>query len=336
MTLGAGRIGGLVAALVLLLAGPAAAAELRVGFIPVIGAAQLFVIEGEGWDRQAGIDVVPTQFESGPAMISALASGTLDAYYGGIGPLMVAQTRGIDVRVVAASAVGEMAVVARGALAGLGGGDVVAALNAFKAREGRPARIASQPPGSMPDTVLRYWLAKVVKADPASYEIVGMGIEQTQQALLAGAVDAASIREPTLTLVLERDPGVKLLAVGNQMMPDQPGSVLGLTGDFIRRDPEMAARLVALHVRATDLLNQNPDATARHLQRGLGKGLVPVEVYRRALASPASSFVADPGRIRAATGVMQDFQLGLGVLKTPADLERLFDGSFYLKARTVQ
>ena len=334
MTLKTGRIGGVVAVLALLLAGPAAAAELRVGFIPVIGAAQLFVIEGEGWDRQAGIEVVPTQFESGPAMISALASGTLDAYYGGIGPLMVAQTRGIDVRVVAASAVGEMAVVARGALAGAGG-DVVAALRAFADREGRPARIASQPPGSVPDTVLRYWLAKVVKADPATYEVVGMGIEQTQQALLAGAVDAASIREPTLTLVLERDPGVRLLAVGNQMMPDQPGSVLGLTGDFIRRDPEAAAKLVALHVRATDFLNQHPDAAARHLQKGLGKGIVPVDVYRRALASPASSFVADPGRIRAATGVMQDFQLGLGVLKTPADLDRLFDGSFYLTARTT-
>ena len=335
MTLKSGRIWGMAAALALLLAGPVSAAELRVGFIPVIGAAQLFVIEGAGWDREAGIELLPTQFESGPAMISALASGTLDAYYGGIGPLMVAQTRGIDVKVVAACAVGEMAVVARGALAGLAGGDMAAVLAAFRAKEGHPARIASQPPGSVPDTVLRYWLAKVVKADPASYEIVGMGIEQTQQALLAGAVDAASIREPTLTLVMERDPGVKLLAVGNQMMTDQPGSVLGLTGDFISRDPGMAAKLVALHVRATDLLNQKPDAAARHLQKGLGKGIVPVDVYHHALASPASVFVADPGRIRAATGVMQEFQLGLGVLKTSADLGRLFDGSLYLKARAV-
>ena len=32
---------------------------------------------------------------------------------------------------------------------------------------------------------------------------------------------------------------------------------------------------------------------------------------------------------------MQEFQLGLGVLKTSADLGRLFDGSLYLKARAV-
>ncbi len=329
-------ISGVVAVLALGAAGTVSAAELRVGFIPVIGVAQLFVIEGEGWDRQAGITISPTQFESGPAMISALASGTLDAYYGGIGPLMVAQTKGLDVRVVAADAVGEMAVVARGPLAALATGEAAAALKAFAAQEKRPARIASQPSGSVPDTVLRYWLTTMIKADPATYEVVGMGIEQTQQALLAGAVDAASVREPTLTLVQERDAAAKVLAIGNQMMPDQPGSVLALTGDFIRRDPAMAERLVALHVRATDLLNRNPEQAARHLQKGLGKGLVPVEVFRRALVSPASNFIADPGRIRVATGVMQEFQLRLGVLKVPADLDRLFDGSIYSAARTAK
>lgn len=311
---------------------PASAGELRVGFIPVAGVAQLFVIEGEGWDRAAGLEIKPTQFESGPAMIGALASGTLDAYYGGIGPILVASGRGIDVKVVAATAIEEMTVVGRDAFAKLAAGGVAEGMKAFKAKEGRPVRIASQPAGSVPDTVLRYWLSKAVKADPATYDIVAMGIEQTQQALLAGAVDAASIREPTLTLVLERDPAVKLLAVGHDMMPDQPGSVLAVTGDFIRREPEAAAKLVAMHERATRLLHEHPETAAAHLQKGLGKGIVPVEVYKRALTSPASNFVADPDRIRTATGIMQDFQVGLGVLKAPADLDRIFDNTLFKKA----
>jgi len=315
-----------------LAAGPAAAGELRIGFIPVAGSGQLFVIEGEGWAKEAGFDLKPTQFESGPAMISALASGTLDAYYGGIGPILVASSRGIDARVVAAAAVEEMTVVGRGSFAELVGQGVAAGLAAFRAKEGRPARIASQPPGSVPDTVLRYWLTNAVKADPATYDIVPMGIEQTQQALLAGAVDGASIREPTLTLVLERDSGVKLLAVGGQMMVNQPGSVLAVTGDFIRRDPGAVATLVALHVRATRELHDDPDRAAVHLQQGLGKGIVPVEVYQRALRSPASHFIADPEQIRTATQIMQEFQVGLGVLKSPADLNRIFDASFYRQA----
>lgn len=315
-----------------LAAGPTMAGDLRVGFIPVAGVAQLFVIEGEGWAREAGFEIKPTQFESGPAMIGALASGTLDAYYGGIGPILVASGRGIDVKVVAATAIEEMAVVGRPPFAEMATPDVAAGLKAFVAREKRPVRIASQPAGSVPDTVLRYWLANGVKADPATYEIIAMGIEQTQQALLAGAVDAASIREPTLTLVLERDPTVKLLVVGGQMMANQPGSVLAVTGDFIRRDPEAVARLVALHERATRLLREHPAQAAIHLQNGLGKGIVPVEVYRRALTSPASNFVADPDRIKAATAIMQDFQIGLGVLKTRADLDGVFDDTFYKRA----
>ncbi|MEI8396421.1 MAG: ABC transporter substrate-binding protein [Rhodospirillaceae bacterium] len=323
--------------LILLGAGPVAAETVRVGFIPVAAVGQLFVIEGEGWAAAAGLDLKLTQFESGPAMISALASGTLDAFYGGIGGLMVASGRGIDVKVVAACAIGEMAMVSRGLLSKLvGDGDLITGLQAFQAKTGRRARIASQPAGSVPDTVLRYWLTTVIKVPPSLYEIVGMGIEQTQQALLAGVVDGAAIREPTLTLVLEREPTAKLLALGTQMMPNQPGSVLAVPGDFIRRRPETVTKLVALHERATRLLQEQPDRAALHLQKGLGLGILPVGVFRRALHSPTSVFEADPGRIRAATAVMQAFQLELGVLTTPADLDRLFDGTFYQRAMIVQ
>ena len=177
-----------------------AATDVRVGFIPVVGAGQFFVIDGEGWARDAGLNL-KTQFESGPAMISALASGTLDAYYGGIGPIMVASARGID-KVYAATAIEEMTFVGRADFGAQPDAATAAGFKAFAERQGRPVKIATQPP--VPDTVLRYWLQNVIKADPATYQITAMGIEATQQALLAGAVDAATIREPTLTVA--RDP----------------------------------------------------------------------------------------------------------------------------------
>jgi NitT/TauT family transport system substrate-binding protein len=334
------RIAGLLPALAAVMlagaAGTARAAEIKVGFIPVVGIAQLFVMEGEGWAREAGLELKLTQFESGPAMISALASGTLDAYYGGIGPIMVAASRGVETKVVAATAVEEMAVVARGDLAARLGTDLAQGFKTFAQTQGRPVRIGTQPPGSVPDTVLRYWLETVVKADAASVQIVGMGIEQTQQALLAGAIDAASIREPTLTLVLERDPSMKLLALGGEMMPNQPGSVLAVSGGLLRRDAEAVAKLVALHVRATRLLREEPARAAIHLQKELGKGMVPVATFERALISPASKFAADPNQIKAATALMQDFQLRLGVLKAAADLDALFDDQWYRRAAVAR
>ncbi|RZK88425.1 MAG: ABC transporter substrate-binding protein, partial [Methylobacterium sp.] len=92
----------LAAALFALGAGPAPAqtalVPVRIGVIPVIGAAPIFVANGEGWLEAAGLKPGFTTFESGPNMIQALASGTIDVYVAGIAPLAVARTKNIDVR----------------------------------------------------------------------------------------------------------------------------------------------------------------------------------------------------------------------------------------------
>src|SRR5215207_5054195 len=101
------------------LAAPARAqtVPVRVGVIPIIGAAPIFVANGEGWTKEAGLDLKFTTFESGPNMIQALASGTIDVYVGGVMPLAVARTKGVGAKVVTATAVEEMVFVAAPRLA---------------------------------------------------------------------------------------------------------------------------------------------------------------------------------------------------------------------------
>lgn len=314
-------------------AGPALAdpVTIRVGYIPVIGAAQLFVIDQQGWAREAQIDLQLTQFDSGPNAIQGLASGTIDAYWAGVGPLAVARARGVDVRVVAATAIEELAMVTSGALAEqLGeGGTPAEAFARFAAAQGRPARLATQPAGSVPNTVLQYWLWEVARVERSQVEIVPMGIDATQQALLAGAVDGATIREPALTIVQDRDPHARLVALGGQMFPNQPGTVLAVTGALVQQHPEAVRALVALTVRATELLHRDPAAGVPAVQSALGRGLVEPDTLRRALASPASRFIADPRAIIESTAAMQDFQVRIGVLERAAPLDGLFDTSFY-------
>ena len=154
------------------LALPAAAqTQVRIGVIPVLGVAPIFVVEKEGWAREAGFDFKFTTFESGPAMIQALASGTLDVYVAGVAPLGVARSKGIDIRVVTATAIEEMTVAVGPKLApsfkpGVSGAQ---ALKDFRAANGKPARLATQPPGSVPHTTLVHWLTQVIKADKADY-----------------------------------------------------------------------------------------------------------------------------------------------------------------------
>ncbi|GEO99916.1 ABC transporter substrate-binding protein [Methylobacterium haplocladii] len=311
---------------------------VRIGVIPVIGAAPIFVARGEGWLKEAGLEPTFTTFESGPNMIQALASGTIDVYVAGVAPLAVARTKGIDVRVVAATAVEEMVFVAGPKLAPYfaSTSSKAEAFKAFKAKEGRAARLATQPPGSVPNTTLQHWLWQVAKADKADAEVVPMGIDATQQAVLAGAMDGASIREPALTIVQMRNPAIKLIATGAEMFPDQPGTVVAVYGKFADKNPAAVEGLVKALVRATDLLKADPAKAAPHVEAALGKGITDVATIQKAISSPAAKFITDPRQIIAATKAMQAYQVSIGTLDKEAPTDGLFDAKPYEKAVTPQ
>ena len=86
---------------------------LEMAYMPIVPCSQLFVMEGMGWAKEAGINLKLTRFSNGPAIvaipkrctISASRSGACEASSGRIG-------RGSDVRHPAASA-GDWALSAR-------------------------------------------------------------------------------------------------------------------------------------------------------------------------------------------------------------------------------
>jgi NitT/TauT family transport system substrate-binding protein len=321
-------------ALALVSSAHAASTPVRIGYIPVLGAAQIFVADHAGWLADAGLSARFIPFESGPNMIQALASGKLEIYVAGVAPLAVARSKGIDVKVVAATAIDEMTVVVGRKLATYFKRDVepAEAFKAFAQATGHPARLATQPPGSVPDTTLNHWLFEVAKVAPADVAIVPMGIEATQQAVLAGAVDGATLREPAVTIVRTRDPAAKIVALGQDMFPDQPGTVVAVPEAFLKSHPSEVTALVAAIVRATALIKGKPEDAVDPLEAALGKGIIPKDLILAALRSPASRFTADPDVIVASTKAMQAYQVKLGTLDKTYPLEELFDDSFYKHA----
>jgi NitT/TauT family transport system substrate-binding protein len=308
-----------------------AATTLRVGYIPIIPMTQLYVITGEGWSKDAGLTLQTTSFQSGPAMIQALASGTLDVAYVGIGPALIARSKGVKLKVVAANVIDQVALIGRGPLAKAmaGAANPAEGVKAFIAANGRRPKIGSLPAGSVPDTVLRYWMAEVAHIASDDVEIVGMGEQPLQQALLTGAIDGASILEPILTLVKSRLQDATIIAKAGTMFPKQPGAVLAVTEDAIARNRDAVAELVKLHIRATAFAKSNPDRTAELVTDLIGKGLVERDVMRTALTSDATTFVDDPRVILDSTKKMQAFQQSLNQITEPVDVDTLFDFSFH-------
>jgi NitT/TauT family transport system substrate-binding protein len=309
---------------------------VRIGYIPVMGAAQVFVAQGEGWFKQQGLNVQFTKFESGPNLIQAVASGTIDVYNAGFAPLLVARSKGQDIRVIAATVVEELGIAAAPSLAPYFEGKKVhekaAALKAFREKNGRPAKFATQPVGSGPHTSLVYWLQEVIKADKADYEIVEQGIDATQRAILTSAVDAGSIREPALAIVRKQNPNIKLIADGGEIFPNFPGVVLAVTADFATKNPDAVKKLIRLTVRATEFLAKNPEKSVPHLGEAFGKGLLPDDILLASLKSPQTRFVSDPNRITDSAVKLQDFQVKIGVLKKAEPVDGLFALNVYKEA----
>lgn len=322
----------------LLAGGPAlpqgkAAVPVRIGYVPVIGAAPLFVMAGAGWTREAGLEAALTKFESGPPAIQALASGTLDVLFVGIAPVAVARSRGLPVRVVAASGIGGNGFAVQaplGAAFEAAGGRAREAFARFRETSGRPAKLATLPAGGTPTVALRYWLRRE-EVDPSDVQIVPMGIEAVQGAMLSGAVDGATVLEPSLTLVQGRNPKIRTIAYSAEMFPNLPGVVVAVTDGFAAREPAAVESLVRLAIRARQLILERPAEAAPHVQAVLAGGLVGVQVYEAALRSKAVTFVVDPRLIVEATKASLAFEVEIGDFPAAPSTDGLFDPSWYVK-----
>lgn len=304
--------------------------EVEIGYMPILPVSQLFVGLGEGWMDEGGIKPELVQFQNGPAMVQAILAGQLDVAHFGIGPAMVARAKGADIKVVASSIVEQISFVAVGDLVPyFENGDAKTAFARFAEEEGRKAVVTTFPVGSVPETVLQYWLIKQLGVDVDDVEIIYQGAAQVQQALLTGAVDAAAILEPIVTIAMERVDGAKVVAKGSEMFPGQPGAVLVVREGLIRDHPEVVEMLVESHKRATDLLNGDAEKVSGYVQKYVGGGRLPVDTVEAALRNANGTFVADPNFIVPGTQAMHDFQEEIGTLKGKVDIDTLFDTTFY-------
>ena len=99
-----------------------------------------------------------------------------------------------------------------------------------------------------------------------------MGIDATQQAILVGAVEGGTVREPAVTIVTQRDPGIKVVALGGVMFPDQPGTVIAVTAAFLRDHSDKVQAIVNGAVRAVRLIGTGSRARRGPCRAGARQG----------------------------------------------------------------
>ncbi|MUW14628.1 ABC transporter substrate-binding protein [Halorubrum sp. CBA1125] len=301
--------------------------ELTVAHMPIYPDLQWYVMEGEGYFSEIDAGVTGQEFTDGPAIVQAFGGGDIDVAMFGIVPAMIVIDRDIPAQVTAANIREPMAIMAESSFHDTFEEHGAEAFATWEEENGQPFRFGTFPQGSVPDVLLRYWLQDI-GVDPESNESVEIieinGASAVWQAIANDEIDGTSIMEPVPTIAEAEGSSVTILRTAAEILPGQPAAVT-LMSDAVRESP-LAVQFLEQHVRATEFIEENPDATAQHVEEGIG---MPADRARRALDSPLSNFITDPNEITDATQVFSEFAAENGQIDAQLSTEEIFDLEVY-------
>jgi NitT/TauT family transport system substrate-binding protein len=293
--------------------------------MPIFPDLQYFVMESEGFFENVDAAVEGSEFTDGPAIVRAYGSGELDVAMFGIVPSMIVIDRGIPAKVTAANIKEPMAILAHEDLQAMWEDHGTDAFSVWREEKGRKFRFGTFPQGSVPDVLLRYWIEQE-GVDTSAVDVIEInGANAVWQAIANGEIDGSSIMEPVPTRA-DAAEGVPIgtFRTAAEIMPGQPAAVT-LMSDDVRGTP-VATQFLEQHVRATEFIRNNPNATAEIVESGIG---MDAEQALSALRGPLSNFVTNPHEIENGTEIFSRFAAENGQIDEQLTLEQIFDFSVY-------
>ncbi|WP_435067744.1 ABC transporter substrate-binding protein [Haloplanus sp. C73] len=297
---------------------------LSVAYMPIFPDLQYFVMESEGYLENIDATIEGREFTDGPAIVQAFGGGEIDVAMFGIVPSMIVIDRGIPAKVTAANIKEPMAIMAHEDLQAMWEEHGADAFSVWREEKGQRFRFGTFPQGSVPDVLLRYWLEQE-GVDTSTVDIVEIsGANAVWQAIANGEVDGASIMEPVPTRAAQADVPIGTFRTAGEIMPGQPAAVT-LMRDEVRESP-LAGQFLEQHVRATEFISNQPEATADIVESGIGMA---ADQALSALRGPLSNFVTDPREIENGTEIFSRFAAENGQIDEQLTLDQIFDYSVY-------
>ncbi|MDI9619457.1 MAG: ABC transporter substrate-binding protein [Candidatus Nezhaarchaeota archaeon] len=232
--------------------------KLRVGYQPSWHHAAWFVMAEKGWiNKVLGVEVQEHSFGSGPSEMEAFAAGSLDIAYVGATPPLSIIAKGAKAKIVAVANREGSSIVVRPDLEYVGPSSL----------SGK--RISSYPPGSIQYTVLSYWLAR---NGVGGVEVIAQASPSDQlDALKTGSIDAVFTPDPHPYRAVIEGYG-RIVVNSSAMWPNHPCCVVLMSQDLINEHRDLAAKIVALHVIASEYIRDasNKEEVKQILIKRLG------------------------------------------------------------------
>ena len=295
--------------------------EIHMGYQPSTHQLAYMTAMKKGWWQADlapyGVEkVTESEFPTGAPEMAAMISGKLDVAYVGAAPVISAIANGLDARIVSAVQVQGSNLVLRSDLPYESPEDL------------RGLTIATFPPGTIQDTLLRTWLSENGLEPGKDIEISDMGPGDAITALEAGSVDAAFLPHPAPSVIEVDGKGRSVVASG-EMQKNHACCVLVVSGDLIRNHPDLVEQIVKTHIKATEYNLVNQDEAAEIFSE---KTKWDVETVKKSLNDWDGSWISDPNTIVGSVMDYTEVQADLGYIPQPLAQDEIFDLSFYGKA----
>lgn len=243
--------------------------HLRIGYQPSTHQiAHMTAMEKGWWEEdlaEFGVTkVTDYEFPSGPPEMQAMLAGDLDIAYVGATPPITALYEGLDAKIVANAQIQGSALVLRLDINYTGPNDL------------KGLKIATFPPGSIQDTVLKKWLIDNGLDPDNDLEITGMSAQEAITAIGAGAIDGVFLPHPNPAIVeLEGSGGV--VVDSGEMWENHTCCCLVVSGKLIREYPDLVEQIIRIHIKATEYNIAHIEEAAEIYARKVGWDVEKVE-----------------------------------------------------------
>ena len=223
---------------------------VKIGYLPTDHDAALFVANATGMFKDEGIDVEFYEYNNGGDMMSAMASGELDAGYVGITPVIYSISKDVPVKIVAGAQ-------------NEGSGLLSHSSSVKSITDLKGKTVATPGEASIQSVLLKYDLKKH-GLNTSDIESPTTKVSSMNDALKTDGIDAMLTYEPYVTISKDIN-NQTLVENSADILPDHPCCVVIMNQKFLSGESDKSSKILDIHKRATEKIKENPQGAIQYL-----------------------------------------------------------------------
>lgn len=227
---------------------------VRLGYIPLISFAPVFIAIEKGYFAHEGLRIKLTQFGAGAGMVPALATGELDVSSGTASAgLFNSIAEGMNFKIVADKGqnrpgYGYTALVVRR--------DLIASGRYKSLKDLAGMKIATLPGKGVVTEYALYKILQYAGVSPDTVQTIGLAPPNQVKALASKAVDAIVTAEPWGTVAQNRGLGKIIPTDHVPALEALQVAMIMYSGKFIKDEPGAARKFMAAYVKGIHYYNE--------------------------------------------------------------------------------